>query len=256
MPDLPGLQLAVAVAIGLSSVVVIARIGFPAAMDASIEGPIGDIDSLDRIHQCLLFELDRGEPFFAVPAPDAGADIRFADLEGKQALRADGCLDFLVIHQFRGAAEFTILTHLLGFENRDVDDEDFRNDTVDGGEIGSGHSCTALYELRIKDDAEGILGKIAIRFKDPDSGEVTEISRKIESSDFAESFVDKECRYRLAAVAAEFAEILRESYWAKGSRMSHVLEVAHNASHDIIDDPDVVELLDLVSKASGLKQDE
>ena len=38
---------------------------------------------------------------------------------------------------------------LLGYENRRVDDEDFRNDQVDAGEVGAGHSVTALYELKL-----------------------------------------------------------------------------------------------------------
>ena len=37
---------------------------------------------------------------------------------------------------------------LIGYENRDVADEDFRNDEVDAGEIGVGHSVTALYEVK------------------------------------------------------------------------------------------------------------
>ena len=38
---------------------------------------------------------------------------------------------------------------LLGFENRDVADRDFRNDKVDAGEIGAGHEVTALYEVKL-----------------------------------------------------------------------------------------------------------
>src|SRR5688500_4192831 len=38
---------------------------------------------------------------------------------------------------------------LLGFENRDVADHDFRNDRVDAGEIGAGHEVTALYEVKL-----------------------------------------------------------------------------------------------------------
>ncbi|NLD53005.1 MAG: DUF3520 domain-containing protein, partial [Clostridiales bacterium] len=36
---------------------------------------------------------------------------------------------------------------LIGYENRLLDAEDFADDTVDGGELGSGHRLTALYEL-------------------------------------------------------------------------------------------------------------
>jgi Ca-activated chloride channel family protein len=51
---------------------------------------------------------------------------------------------------------------LLGYENRDVKDEDFRNDRVDAGEIGSGHTVTALYEIKTKGNAEGDLGEVRL----------------------------------------------------------------------------------------------
>ena len=41
---------------------------------------------------------------------------------------------------------------LIGYENRDVADQDFRNDTVDAGEVGAGHNVTALYEVKFKDE--------------------------------------------------------------------------------------------------------
>ncbi len=46
---------------------------------------------------------------------------------------------------------------LLGYENRDVADEDFRNDEVDAGEIGAGHSVTALYEVKLADDVNAAI---------------------------------------------------------------------------------------------------
>ena len=42
---------------------------------------------------------------------------------------------------------------LLGYENRDIADEHFRDDTVDAGEIGAGHSVTALYEIKLQPEA-------------------------------------------------------------------------------------------------------
>lgn len=42
---------------------------------------------------------------------------------------------------------------LIGYENRDVADKDFRNDKVDGGEIGAGHSVTALYDVVFRNEA-------------------------------------------------------------------------------------------------------
>ena len=43
---------------------------------------------------------------------------------------------------------------LLGYENRRLAHEDFRNDTVDAGEVGAGHSVTALYEIKLHEDAD------------------------------------------------------------------------------------------------------
>ena len=42
---------------------------------------------------------------------------------------------------------------LVGYENRDVADKDFRNDAVDAGEIGAGHRVTALYEVKLRSGA-------------------------------------------------------------------------------------------------------
>jgi Ca-activated chloride channel homolog len=47
--------------------------------------------------------------------------------------------------------EFVRAFRLLGYENRAIADEDFRNDAVDAGEVGSGHQVTALYELVLVD---------------------------------------------------------------------------------------------------------
>src|SRR5581483_1841325 len=44
---------------------------------------------------------------------------------------------------------------LIGYENRAVADADFRNDKVDAGEVGAGHSVTALYEVTLAKQARG-----------------------------------------------------------------------------------------------------
>ena len=56
---------------------------------------------------------------------------------------------------------------LVGYENRDVADEDFRKDDVDGGEIGAGHQVTALYELEMKPEAGGRIATVRVRAKRP-----------------------------------------------------------------------------------------
>lgn len=58
---------------------------------------------------------------------------------------------------------------LIGYENRVLDEEDFEDDTVDAGEIGSGHTVTALYEIKLTEGASkgDNLCKLGMRFKEP-----------------------------------------------------------------------------------------
>ena len=143
---------------------------------------------------------------------------------------------------------------LLGYENRDVDDDKFRDDDEDGGEIGSGHEVTALYEIKLTDNADrASLGTVFIRYKDADNGEVIEINRKLDRSDFSEVFTNAPHSFKLAACVAEFAEILRNSYWAKESSLEDVLALAKSLIRES-DSPQEVEFLSLVSKANEFEK--
>lgn len=143
---------------------------------------------------------------------------------------------------------------LLGYENRDVDDDKFRDDKEDGGEVGSGHEVTALYEIKLnKESASSNVGTIYIRYKDPDSDEVTEFNRPITRRVFDSEFANTSIEFKLAAAAAEFAEILRKSYWAKGSELKDVLALTKEISNKT-DSPEVIELMSLISKAQQYEQ--
>ena len=142
---------------------------------------------------------------------------------------------------------------LLGYENRRVDDEDFRDDTVDAGEVGAGHSVTALYEMKLHDDADGVLGTVYLRYEDPDTGEVSEIDREFQRSELAFEFGEASPRFQMAAVAAEYAEILRESYWAEDGSLERVVAEASRVQRLIPSDEDVAEFASLVSRADGIQ---
>jgi Ca-activated chloride channel family protein len=145
---------------------------------------------------------------------------------------------------------------LIGYENRDVADQDFRNDKVDAGEIGAGHSVTALYEVKFQADApesEAAL-TVYVRYQDPTGGEVTEVSRSMTRAEFAPAFQDASPRFQLDAVVAEYAEILHESYWAKGSSLVGVAEEARRIAKALPRDPDVVEFAGLVERAASLQE--
>lgn len=174
---------------------------------------------------------------------------------------------------------------LLGFENRDVADKDFRNDAVDAGEIGAGHEVTALYEVRLQKGVDLKKGRrfatAYMRYALPDvkiprpSGVsmdrdrssnnpsewgkqdpplVQEIQQEL-TLDRIESSIDRTSpRFRLAAVVAEYAEILRQSYWAKGRTIDEILPMTREVARLLQDDSEVTEFLRLVEKAQYLEE--
>ena len=143
---------------------------------------------------------------------------------------------------------------LLGYENRDVADEDFRDDTVDGGEIGSGHCTTALYEIKFHRDARvATIGTLSLRYKHPFTKEVAEKAYPILPGVLSGTFESTCTNFRLAAAAAEFAEILRESYWARDGSLGEVRLVAESVYEEVKSD-EVLEFLGLVGDATRMKQ--
>jgi Ca-activated chloride channel family protein len=141
---------------------------------------------------------------------------------------------------------------LVGFENRAIADQDFRDDTVDAGEIGAGHSVTALYEVKLHPEAEGRIATVHLRWQDPDTPEVEELSQGFYTEDLAERFTDADPRFQLTVLVAEYAEVLRGSYWAEGSTLAGVLEEAERIGELLPEDADVTEFVDLVRRAARI----
>ncbi|MFE9018963.1 von Willebrand factor type A domain-containing protein [Streptomyces sp. NPDC007808] len=98
---------------------------------------------------------------------------------------------------------------LIGYDNRRVADEDFRDDTVDGGEIGPGHTVTALYAVRTEPGAEGHLATASVRWLDPGTRDPHEESGRLETDALHDSLGDASPRFQVAATAAYFADALR-----------------------------------------------
>ena len=141
---------------------------------------------------------------------------------------------------------------LLGYENRDVADEDFRDDTVDAGEVGAGHSVTALYELKLHDDDDGVISTVFLRYEDPDTGEINEISRQFQRNELVSQFLLASPKFQLSTVVAEYAEILRDSYWARESSLQTVANEAARLRRLVPEDADIAEFASLTAKAEQL----
>jgi Ca-activated chloride channel family protein len=139
---------------------------------------------------------------------------------------------------------------LIGYENRAIADESFRDDTVDAGEVGAGHSITALYEFALENaDANGVIATVYIRYQDASTREVVELSKDITTADLLPSVAAAPADFRLHAAAAEFAELLRDSYWAQDGSYMAVLELAAPLVDEMSGNAEVAELVELVRLA-------
>ena len=145
---------------------------------------------------------------------------------------------------------------LIGYTNRLIADEDFRDDTVDAGEIGSGHEVTALLELELREgispgDAEGALGTVYVRHKKPDEDVAAEVARPIALRDMGLTLDDASDNFRFAASVAEFGEVLSQSTFAEDGDLALVMALAETA---IGEDAraDRLEFLEIVSRAHTL----
>ena len=101
---------------------------------------------MGNFNDALLEQLaDHGDGFYAyVDDLDEARRLFVEDLTGTLQSVA---LDARVQVEF--APDVVEAYRLIGFENRAIDDNDFRDDRVDAGAIGAGHEVTALYALRL-----------------------------------------------------------------------------------------------------------
>ncbi|MFD6289972.1 VWA domain-containing protein [Streptomyces sp. NPDC060205] len=101
---------------------------------------------------------------------------------------------------------------LIGYDNRQVADEDFRDDRVDGGETGPGHTVTALYAVRVKPGARGHVATATVRWLDPSTRVPHEETGRVEADALdAPLWGSATARsgLQVTAVAAYFADALR-----------------------------------------------
>lgn len=155
---------------------------------------------------------------------------------------------------------------LLGYENRALKREDFNNDKVDAGEIGAGHTVTALYEIVPKgekgwleplryaaapagEDKSGELAMLRVRFKPATGGDSQLIERPISN---ASSKASDDLQF--AAAVAAFAQQLKGDGRYTGSMsLQDTAALARSARSD---DPFGLrnEFVQLVELAQSLKR--
>ncbi|HEX2164300.1 MAG TPA: von Willebrand factor type A domain-containing protein, partial [Thermoanaerobaculia bacterium] len=144
---------------------------------------------------------------------------------------------------------------LLGYENRDLEDRRFRHDhAVDAGEIGAGHTVTALYEVLLAPGlgSEQAIAHLTLRYREPESGRFRESERLLRVADLAATWEEAPRALRLAAVAAELAEQLRGSRWATGGDPADLARHARAVAADFSGNERAAHLARLAALASRL----
>ena len=200
-------------------------------------------------NDALLEQLaDRGNGFYAYVNDRTDAEDVFGDqLAGTLTTIAR---DAKVQIEFR--PEAVSRYRLLGYENRAIADDDFRDPSVDAGEVGAGHSVTALYEIEPAWTADGFLGTVRLRWIDPATGAEESEVQDIDLNQLGSEFFNSGPSFRLAAIVAAFAESLRESPFASGYTLEDVAREAQVISESFSDNLDVTILRDLTSRAAQL----
>jgi Ca-activated chloride channel family protein len=166
---------------------------------------------------------------------------------------------------------------LIGYENRLLNKEDFNDDKKDAGELGSGHTVTALYEVipvGVKDeflkDVDPLkyqknktvlsafssgdeLMSVKFRYKDPEGSKSKLIEHPVTDDGIA--FEQTSENFRFAAAVAEFGMLLRKSEFKSASTFKHVVATANGATGKDAEGYRK-EFIALVKKASGLQKAE
>jgi Ca-activated chloride channel family protein len=139
---------------------------------------------------------------------------------------------------------------LIGYENRDVADRNFRNEQVDAGEIGAGHTVTALYEIEVAPEAEGRLATVRVRHKPPKGDDAEEQAFAFEASQLESRLSAASEDFRFATAVAGFAELLRDSPYAEDVSWTLIEEMASATAGR---DERRRDFVDLVKRASAIE---
>lgn len=156
---------------------------------------------------------------------------------------------------------------LIGYENRLLADHEFHDDTVDAGEIGAGHTVTAVYELTLPDNAQAAaaptlkyqtgtliesddLLNIAIRYKAPGSNTSTLTEHAVPYAVYSKRMPDN---LKFASCVIEFGMLLRESKYMGSSSYASILAMLDELASYVTEDAYKNEFRTLVEAVRDLQ---
>ncbi len=139
---------------------------------------------------------------------------------------------------------------LIGYENRKLRREDFKNDKIDAGEIGAGHTVTALYEITLSNKTSRIeplrygkvsnnrsadsteLAHLRLRYKSPKGNKSKLVAWPLQRSSVLTSIDVASNNFRFSASVAAFAELLRGGKQTANFAYEDVLKLARKSRGD------------------------
>ncbi|MGB0953761.1 MAG: YfbK domain-containing protein [Planctomycetota bacterium] len=142
----------------------------------------------------------------------------------------------------------------LGYENRSLAHQDFRNDAVDAGEVGSGHEVVALYEVQPSKNAsaEGNLVTVRLRWKPEGSEKAVERSYSLDLAAASSRWELAPVRLRQQAVVAQYAEVLRRSVHSRTDSYEQLVAEATRLVKELSGEAEVSELRDMIRRTRDL----
>ncbi len=142
---------------------------------------------------------------------------------------------------------------LIGYQNRKLRDEDFNNDKVDAGEIGAGHTVTALYELTLTGDQGQIddlryqqkeadvassgshsneLAHVKVRYKLPGTATSKLVEGNVNQNDIKKGFTQASADFKFATAVAAFAQKLKENSYLDDFDYAQIATIARENRGD------------------------
>ncbi|SCG72726.1 vWA domain-containing protein [Micromonospora inositola] len=143
---------------------------------------------------------------------------------------------------------------LIGYDNRALNDEDFRDDRVDGGEVGPGHSVTALYAVRLADGAppSARIARVQVHWTDPTKREAAETYESVTVAGVNRKFGEASPRLRTCYAAGYFAQALQGGPDGREVRLDDLAAIAERAAA-ATDDAEVQDLASVIHAAGQLR---
>ncbi len=141
---------------------------------------------------------------------------------------------------------------LLGFEGRS-EPAPARREQPNAGALRAGEAVTALYEIKLREDAPASWGEARLRYQSPNSKKTRALAQPLEGLKAGVSPADASPSTQLVVLAATVAEKLRASYWARRVTWVALRERWDALPEDVRTDPDTARLGALIDDAAALQ---